>query len=91
MTASYRFVVSGHVQGVFFRQSARERAQALGLQGWIRNRSDGCVEGVAAGTPSALEALRSWLRQGPPAARVDALEWEPAAEPVATAGFEVLR
>lgn len=75
MASSYRFVVRGRVQGVFFRQSTVEQARGLGLTGWVRNREDGCVEGVARGAPEALDRLRGWLQQGPPAARVEAVEW----------------
>lgn len=88
--ASYRFSVSGRVQGVYFRQSTAERARALGLDGWVRNLPDGRVEGVAQGPSAALEQLRVWLRQGPSAARVDALDWQAGAEPP-PAGFEVRR
>ncbi len=76
MTASYRFVVAGRVQGVGFRHATRQQAQALGLQGWVRNRSDGSVEGVASGSDAALHAMRDWLRHGPPAAGVTKLVWE---------------
>ena len=71
-----RFIVSGRVQGVFFRASTREQALALGLAGHARNRSDGCVEVLAGGAPEALDALERWLQQGPPAARVDAVTRE---------------
>jgi acylphosphatase len=71
-----RFIVSGRVQGVFFRASAREQALALGLAGHARNRSDGCVEVLAGGAPDAVEALERWLHHGPPAARVDAVSRE---------------
>lgn len=91
MPESYRFVVTGRVQGVYFRQSACDRAMALGLHGWVRNRMDGAVEGVVAGEDStAVEAFRSWLAKGPPAARVEAVEWNPGGEAVAP-GFEVRR
>ncbi len=69
-----RFLVSGRVQGVFFRASTREQALRLGLTGKAVNLDDGRVEVVACGTPEALDALAVWLRRGPPAARVDALE-----------------
>lgn len=75
MASSYRFVVSGRVQGVFFRQSTVEQARALGVSGWVRNREDGAVEGVAVGEPGALERLRAWLAHGPPAASVTKVEW----------------
>lgn len=91
MAESYRFVVRGRVQGVFFRQSAADQARALGLGGWVRNRSDGCVEGVAHGAADALERLHGWLQRGPPAARVEGVEWSPATEAPAGGGFEVRR
>lgn len=73
-----RWYVSGRVQGVFFRASTREQALRLGLDGSAVNLADGRVEVVASGTPQALAALQAWLRQGPPRARVDALESAPA-------------
>ncbi|WP_349657657.1 acylphosphatase [Xanthomonas sp. 10-10] len=65
-----RFVVSGRVQGVWYRGSTRERALALGLHGHARNQPDGSVEVVAAGSEAALEVLEAWLWQGPAAAQV---------------------
>lgn len=73
---SARFIVSGRVQGVFYRASTREQALALGLAGHARNRADGSVEVLASGSTQALDALEQWLHQGPPAARVDAVERE---------------
>lgn len=84
--ASARFLVSGRVQGVFFRASTGMRARELGLTGYAKNLADGCVEVVACGTPEALAALEAWLHQGPPAARVDAVGREELAEQV-HAGF----
>ena len=71
-----RFIVSGRVQGVVYRASASEQALRLGLTGYAKNRSDGRVEVVACGVAHALDALERWLRQGPPAARVDAVSRE---------------
>lgn len=68
---SARFLVSGKVQGVFFRASARNEALRLGLHGHARNLSDGRVEVIAHGTPDALHELERWLWQGPPAAKVE--------------------
>jgi acylphosphatase len=65
-----RFIVSGKVQGVFFRGSARERALALGLTGHAMNLDDGRVEVLASGSSDAIEALEQWLQRGPSAARV---------------------
>lgn len=80
--------VWGRVQGVFYRASTRERALALGLQGWVRNRADGTVELAAEGPGPALEALVAWARGGPPMAEVTELEaiW---GEAVGMQGFEV--
>ncbi len=69
--ATARFLVSGRVQGVFYRASTRERALELNLSGYARNQADGSVEVVASGADAALEALQSWLQRGPPAARVE--------------------
>lgn len=76
------FFVSGRVQGVFFRASARDMARALELRGWVRNRDDGCVEGIACGHAAALHEFHDWLGQGPTAAQVERVVFEPA--PAAT-------
>ncbi len=73
MKKRIHFRVRGRVQGVFFRWTARERAQALGLVGWIRNCPDGSVEGVAEGGAEALNRFREWLEIGPPGARVESV------------------
>ena len=62
-------------QGVWFRESTRRQAQPLGLTGYAKNMADGSVQILACGEPGALEQLTEWLRQGPPLARVDRLEW----------------
>lgn len=74
MTTQMHLVVRGRVQGVGFRYSTVERARQLGVTGWVRNRADGTVELVAQGTEAALDALASWCRHGPRAARVSAVE-----------------
>ena len=71
-----RCLVSGRVQGVFFRASTREQALALGLCGEARNLPDGRVEVLACGDPRAVDQLRDWLRQGPPMAQVTNLVCE---------------
>ncbi|WP_206859852.1 acylphosphatase [Lysobacter changpingensis] len=85
-----RFVVSGKVQGVFFRASTRDRAQALGLRGFAKNLADGRVEVLAAGDDAAIDELAAWLREGPPMARVDDLERLPAREDEAGQGFSAV-
>ena len=79
--AAARFLVSGKVQGVFYRASAREQALALGLSGYAKNLPDGRVEVVASGSDAAIEALERWLWQGPTAARVDTVTREACAVP----------
>ncbi|WP_022976775.1 MULTISPECIES: acylphosphatase [Nevskia] len=93
MQESYRFVVTGRVQGVGFRVATRRKAQALGLLGWVRNCPDGSVEGLVAGASfDAVMSLRDWLRRGPPTAQVETLEWRAVDAPVADdAGFVVRR
>lgn len=64
------FLVHGHVQGVFFRQSAQQRARQLGVSGYTRNNPDGTVTIEAEGPAEALDALEAWCHHGPPAAHV---------------------
>jgi acylphosphatase len=69
-----RFLVRGRVQGVGFRWFVEREAHILGIAGWVRNNADGSVEILAQGTRDQLSALRSRLREGPRAARVDNVE-----------------
>lgn len=66
--------VLGHVQGVFFRQSAKQEAERLGLSGFACNEPDGSVYMEAEGETNELEQFIDWCRYGPPAARVDNVE-----------------
>lgn len=75
---SRRLRIHGHVQGVFYRESMRQRAEKLNVTGWGRNRSDGSVEAVVQGEQVAVETLIDWARRGPPAARVDRVDVEVA-------------
>jgi acylphosphatase len=83
-----RTVISGRVQGVFFRAEAKARARSLGVTGWVRNRPDGAVEAVFEGPREAVVSMVRWCEQGPAGAKVDAADvtWE---EPVGDEGFEV--
>jgi acylphosphatase len=67
-------LVSGRVQGVYFRDSARRRARALGLVGWVRNTADGRVETHAQGPEEAVDDFVRWLQLGPPEAVVLGVE-----------------
>ena len=73
-TVRRRFVVSGRVQGVFYREGAKSEAQRLGLKGWAKNLDDGSVEVVAEGDATAIELLARWLRQGPPRSVVNEVD-----------------
>jgi acylphosphatase len=73
---AYRCLVSGRVQGVFYRASAAERARAAGITGYARNLPDGRVEVLACGSEGALEAFIQWLWIGPSAAKVSIVEAE---------------
>jgi len=81
-TEARRFVVRGRVQGVGFRWFVEREALSLGIGGWVRNNADGSVEVLAVGTRDQLLSLRSKLRQGPRAARVDDVQ-ESEATPAA--------
>jgi acylphosphatase len=82
LTLARRFLVRGRVQGVGFRWFAEREAHILQIAGWVRNNPDGSVEVLAMGTREQLSGMRSRLREGPRAARVDDIE-ESDAEPVA--------
>lgn len=78
MSSAVRFRVTGRVQGVAFRAHAREQALSHHLRGHAFNQADGSVEILVAGEPDDIEAYARWLMTGPPLARVDAVEREPA-------------
>ena len=69
-----RYLVSGRVQGVFYRGSAQRQAKQLGLKGWVRNLSDGRVEMLAFGDEDSLNTIEKWLEIGPEYAKVTNIE-----------------
>lgn len=83
-----RVVVSGRVQGVFFRDSCRQAAQRHDVAGWVTNRDDGSVEAVFEGDDTAVRAMVEWARHGPPYARVTGVEVSDE-RPEGLAGFAV--
>ncbi|WP_332810474.1 acylphosphatase [Sphingomonas sp.] len=87
MTTAKRLIVSGRVQGVFYRQWTVNEARALGLAGWVRNLRSGEVELLASGPEEAVRELIRRCREGPPAAVVEAVRVEDA-EIETGAGFE---
>ena len=78
MMTARRFYISGRVQGVFFRAATKSMATKLNLRGHAINLPDGRVEVLAVGAEDALSALEDWLHEGPPAARVMAVDAVPA-------------
>ncbi|HET7569120.1 MAG TPA: acylphosphatase [Gammaproteobacteria bacterium] len=74
--ACRRFLITGRVQGVFFRASTRAEAERLGITGYAANLANGCVEVLACGEAPALDELAVWLRHGPSRAKVDAVRVE---------------
>ena len=83
-----RVVVSGRVQGVFFRDSTRREAGRRGVAGWVCNRGDGAVEAVVEGAPADVEAMVAFCSSGPRGADVDSVETSDE-EPEGLEGFEV--
>ncbi|HZJ27047.1 MAG TPA: acylphosphatase [Acidimicrobiia bacterium] len=86
--ARVRVVVSGRVQGVWFRDTCRDEARVAAVSGWVRNNHDGTVEAVFEGPPAAVDSLVEWCRSGPPRAQVEgvALRYE---SPIGEVGFRV--
>jgi acylphosphatase len=87
MSVIRHVVVRGRVQGVGYRAWVEYMALDHGLEGWVRNRRDGSVEAVFAGSPEAVAEMIEACRRGPPAARVDAVdEWDASEDELAARG-----
>lgn len=84
-----RFLISGRVQGVGYRDWCRREAERRGLSGTVRNLPDGRVEAVVIGSPEATDAMLAACRQGPPAARVEAIGLDVVADPPVS-GFVIV-
>lgn len=78
MKISRRLRIHGRVQGVYFRESMRQRAEQLNLTGWVRNRSDGSVEALVQGEATAVDAMLEWAHRGSDSARVVRVDVETA-------------
>jgi acylphosphatase len=83
-----RVIVHGHVQGVFFRDSTRRKAQAAGATGWVANRPDGTLEAHVEGPPNAVEQVIAFLNVGPRGAEVHHTDAQPT-EPQGHATFTI--
>jgi acylphosphatase len=88
VTVRCRVLVSGRVQGVWFRGTCARRATQAGLAGWARNLADGRVEAVFEGEREAVEVLLAWCREGPSGATVTGVEIIDE-EPLGDSGFQV--
>lgn len=89
-TVRAHLIISGRVQGVFFRANTKEAAHKRNLAGWVKNRSDGRVEAVIEGEKKAVDSLIEWAHTGSPAANVTDVEVS-FEEPVGLSGFEIRR
>ena len=81
--------ISGQVQGVFFRDSTRQKAEELNLVGWVKNLSDGRVEAVFEGPPDAVKEMLRWCEEGPRQASVEDVDAEVEDAGGDLSGFEV--
>ena len=85
-----RLLIKGKVQGVFYRQTAKETADAKGITGWVRNTDDGNVEIAASGNKDALQAFIDWCHVGPARAKVEEVDVTPLSDQLFET-FEVKR
>jgi len=76
MKLNVHVIISGRVQGVWFRASTKKKAEQLGITGWVRNTFDGNVEAVFEGDEKIIEEMLEWCNHGPPLAKVDNVEVE---------------
>ncbi len=83
--------IIGRVQGVFFREHTRRRAETLGITGWVRNRSDGSVEALISGEEPRIKKMLEWFYQGSPDASVRNVIIEDTAHPPENTGFLIRR
>ena len=84
----YRVLISGRVQGVFFRDTCRKMAERHGVNGWVRNLPDGSVEAVFEGTAGEVARLVEWSRHGPRTAVVEDVRVR-AEPPEGVSGFQI--
>jgi acylphosphatase len=83
-----RVVVSGRVQGVFFRDTTRRRAEAASVAGWVRNTPEGSLEAVFEGDPASVDQLVEFCRRGPSRAEITSVQVSEE-EPEGLSGFQV--
>lgn len=83
-------LISGKVQGVFYRASAREEAEKLSINGWVKNTRDGKVEVIASGSSESLSTFTEWCKKGPDGAHVTHVEISDSQEKT-DKGFKIVR
>ena len=74
MKTNVHVLISGRVQGVWFRATTKQKAEQLGLKGWVKNRDDGCVEAVFQGDENQVREMIKWCYHGPPLAKVEKVD-----------------
>jgi acylphosphatase len=74
MKTNVHVLISGRVQGVWFRASTKQKAEQLGLKGWVRNADDGCVEAFFQGDEKQVNEMINWCHHGPSLAKVEKVE-----------------
>lgn len=84
-----RVIISGRVQGVFFRMETKRFADMIGIKGWVKNRRDGSVEAVLEGDENLLNEMISWCKKGPPMSRVIDVQIFPEDYSGAFTAFEI--
>ena len=74
MKTNVHVLISGRVQGVWFRSSTKQKAEQLGVTGWVRNTKDGRVEAIFEGEENSVKSLIEWCHHGPPLAKIEKVE-----------------
>ena len=74
MKSTVHVVISGRVQGVWFRANTKQKAEQLGVTGWVKNTADGKVEALFEGDKKHIQEMIDWCHQGPPLAQIDHVE-----------------
>lgn len=74
MKSNAHVIISGRVQGVWFRANTKQKAEQLGVTGWVKNTSDGCVEAIFEGEERCVKEMLEWCHRGPPLAKIDNVE-----------------
>jgi len=85
MKLNVHVIVSGRVQGVWFRVNTKQKAEQLGVTGWVKNTHDGRVEAIFEGEESSIKEMIEWCHRGPPQAKIDNVEID---DQMPTNGFD---